>query len=513
MATATVTDNLPPTEQHLKDVRKRKFSDQISDGSRSPSKTPHLASIASEDNGDGGAWTTVVHRRSKPPRHTAEACTRMSKEKFVVLLRPKNNASISAMSRRGLAAVIAKVAPHASLNVLTSTRVDLRRNSATVTLYNQTHAKNLCGMSSMTIDGRTIEFDAQLLTSHGCSRGVIRVDPNDTDEDLRNNTTCESANILHIKRLGRTDYALVTFDTSHPPKIVRNYFELCPVKPYVPRTLVCYRCHKDGHLQKHCPNAAVCATCGRGHKNEACLNATPYCNLCHTEGHTARDPVCPTKAKRLQQVRERIEHKVRKRARHSKATNNTAPPDLANNIAFPSLESKIKPTAPVQGRIQPVCETEVMTESSTEMSDQSAASTSTTASRKQVSRPNRLPRRSRQPHMPDSINILRQEIASQRRHLQSLQKQLQKQLDLALADEKMENEDQTSQSLQECSPSRTQTPHCAAASGFPCIDLPTLVRSILRELIPYLKAKEVTAIETEQSSKLHSGENNHVQQQ
>lgn len=154
-----------------------------------------------------------------------------------------------------------------------------------------------------------------------------------------------------------------------------------------------------------------------------------------------------------------------------------------------------------------------MIESSTEMSEQSAASTSTTASRKQVSRPNRLPRRSRQPHMPDSINILRQEIASQRRHLQSLQKQLQKQLDLALADEKMENEDQTSQSLQECSPSRTQTPHCAAASGFPCIDLPTLVRSILRELIPYLKAKEVTAIETEQSSKLHSGENNHVQQQ
>ncbi|KAH9360250.1 hypothetical protein HPB48_019832 [Haemaphysalis longicornis] len=256
----------------------------------------------------------------------------------------------------------------------------------------------------MTIDARTIEFDAQLLTSHGCSRGVIRVDPNDTDEDLRINTTCESANILHIKRLGKTDYTLVTFDASHPPKI-------------------------------------------------------------GTED--------------------------------SKATNNTAPPDLANNIAFPSLESKIKPTAPVQGRIQPVCETEVMIESSTEMSEQSAASTSTTASRKQVSRPNRLPRRSRQPHMPDSINILGQEIASQRRHLQSLQKQLQKQLDLALADEKMENEDQTSQSLQECSPSRTQTPHCAAASGFPCIDLPMLAEAQIERVVMSVKKRVPERSESE----------------
>ncbi|KAH9379162.1 hypothetical protein HPB48_011024 [Haemaphysalis longicornis] len=189
------------------------------------------------------------------------------------------------------------------------------------------------------------------------------------------------------------------------------------------------------------------------------------------EGHAARDCVCPTKAKMLLQVRERTEHKVRKPARDSKATKITAPPDIANNTAFPSVESKIKPTAPVQKRIQPVCDTEVKIESSTEMSEQSAAYTSTTASRKQVSRSNRLPRRSRQPHMPDSINILRKDIASQRRHLQSLQKQLQKQLDLAL---KMENEDQTSQSLQECSPCQTHTTHRAAASGFPRNDVPTL---------------------------------------
>lgn len=506
MASAAVTDNLPPSEQHLKDARKRKCSGQISDEFRSPPKTPHIASIASEDNDDGGVWTTVVRHRRKPPRHTEDACSRMSKEKFVVLLRPKNNVSISAISRRGLAAVIANVAPHPSLNVLTSTRVDLRRNSATVTLYNETHATNLCGMSSMTIDGRTIEFDAQLLTSHGCSRGVIRVDQNDTDEDLRINTTCESANILHIKRLGRTNYALVTFDTSYPPKMVRNYFELCAVKPYVPRTLVCYRCHKDGHLQKHCPNAAVCTTCGRGHKNEACLNATPYCNLCHTEGHTARDPVCSTKAKRLQQVRERMEHKVRKRPTDLKQTKNIDPPDIASQTAFPSLNSKIKPTAPVQEGMQPICESEVTIELSAEMMEQSATSTSTTASRKQVSRANRSPRRSRQPYLPDSIKILQQEIASQRRHLESLQKQLAR----ALADETTESEYQTRQSLRERSPSRTQTPYCAAASGFPCIDLPTLVRSIVRELIPYLSSKAVTTIETEQSSKLRNGDNNHV---
>lgn len=57
-----------------------------------------------------------------------------------------------------------------------------------------------------------------------------------------------------------------------------------------------------------------------------------------------RHPVCPIRAKRLQQVRERVEHKGRKRATDSKATNITAPPYIANNIAFPPLGSKIAQT-------------------------------------------------------------------------------------------------------------------------------------------------------------------------
>ncbi|KAH9384345.1 hypothetical protein HPB48_026353 [Haemaphysalis longicornis] len=118
----------------------------------------------------------------------------------------------------------------------------------------------------MIIGDRNIQFEVKFCVPKGTSRGVIHVDPGDSNADLRSYTTCESANIPDIRRLGKRNCALVTFDTLIPPKTVRNFTKLCPVKPYVPRTLVCYHCHRDGHLQKHCPNAAVCFRCGKTRK-------------------------------------------------------------------------------------------------------------------------------------------------------------------------------------------------------------------------------------------------------
>ncbi|KAH9379958.1 hypothetical protein HPB48_001415 [Haemaphysalis longicornis] len=61
-------------------------------------------------------------------------------------------------------------------------------------------------MSSMTIYGSTIEFDGQLLTSHGCSPGVIGVDTNDPEEDLRS-----TQEVVAVRfRVGRRNFTVAS---------------------------------------------------------------------------------------------------------------------------------------------------------------------------------------------------------------------------------------------------------------------------------------------------------------
>ncbi|KAH9364437.1 hypothetical protein HPB48_016983 [Haemaphysalis longicornis] len=283
---------LLPSADNASNLKKRKLSDTNTHPPQGTTSTFTSATNVPEAGNTEDGWTYVSRSRRARPRLTTAAHDRIAKEKFTVLLRPKNNVSVGAIPRKGLAAVLASYAPHASLNGLTSTYVNHRSNSVTITFYNKTQALAFCAQNKCKINGEILEYEAHLMHPKGTSRGLIQVDPGDSDEDLRSQTTCESAVILDIRRLGKTNYGLVTFDTTAPPRTVRNYLELCKVKPYVPRTLVCYRCHRDGHLQKHCPNPAVCSQCGRPHEADECPDATPYCNLCKKTGHTARDTNC-----------------------------------------------------------------------------------------------------------------------------------------------------------------------------------------------------------------------------
>ncbi|KAH9376531.1 hypothetical protein HPB48_006616 [Haemaphysalis longicornis] len=275
---------------------------------------------------------------------------RIAKETFTVLLRPKNNVSIGAIPRKGLAAVLASYTPHASLNGLTSTHVNHRSNSVTITFYNKTRALAFCEQNKCKINDETLEYEVYLMHPKGTCRGLIQVDPGDSDVDLRSQTTCESAVILDIRHLGKTNYALVMFDTTASPRTVRNYLELCKVKPYVPRTLVCYRCHRDGHLQKHWPNPAVCSQCGRSHEEDQCPDATPYCNLCKKTGHTARDTNCQLKISRLKITQKRTHQRSHSPPRRHITGSEPSFPrrqyNISSTVDFPHLSQTpdISPT-------------------------------------------------------------------------------------------------------------------------------------------------------------------------
>ncbi|KAH9382586.1 hypothetical protein HPB48_010340 [Haemaphysalis longicornis] len=238
------------------------------------------------------------------PRYNDVARSRMSNQKFNVLFRPLNNVRAGDIPRRALSRLLPTIASEDTTNELTSTALNHRANFITITFYSAAEPAELCKQSQIIIGERNIVFEAQVLRPKGTSRGVIRIDPGDSNAHLHNHTTCEPANILGIRRLGKTNWALVTIDTVIPPKTVRNFTELCPVNPYVPRTLVCYRCRRDGHLHKHSPNATVSSSCGKIHGGDTCPQEVPYCNICKANGHTAVARESGTKVARIQRWQE-----------------------------------------------------------------------------------------------------------------------------------------------------------------------------------------------------------------
>ncbi|KAH9369464.1 hypothetical protein HPB48_014356 [Haemaphysalis longicornis] len=200
------------------DIKRRKLGD-----SNPKLTTKTTSTITPSDYGvhseeAAGEWITKYRSRRTLPSYNDVARSRMAKQKFNVLFRPLNNVRVGDIPRRALSRFLSMIAPEDTTNGLTSTAINHRANSITITFYSADQAAKLCKQSQMIIGDRNIQFEAQVLRPKGTSRGVIRVDPGDSNADLRSHTTCESANILDIRRLGKTNWALVTFDTVIPPK-------------------------------------------------------------------------------------------------------------------------------------------------------------------------------------------------------------------------------------------------------------------------------------------------------
>lgn len=67
------------------------------------------------------------------------------------------------------------------------------------------------------------------------------------------------------------------------------------VSPYIPKRMVCYNCHRIGHMSKYCPSQTVCRTCGRPHDAGEDCGPTVYCAACDEIGHIAVSPTCPSR--------------------------------------------------------------------------------------------------------------------------------------------------------------------------------------------------------------------------
>ncbi|XP_023212611.1 uncharacterized protein LOC111641285 [Centruroides sculpturatus] len=99
---------------------------------------------------------------------------------------------------------------------------------------------------------------------------------------------------ISIRRDGKlipTKHLILTFNKPTLPSVITAGYLRCPVRPYVPNPLRCFKCQRFGHSQTSCRGKSICAQCGtEGHESTECTT-TPCCVNCK-DAHPAYSRKC-----------------------------------------------------------------------------------------------------------------------------------------------------------------------------------------------------------------------------
>ncbi|GBN96043.1 hypothetical protein AVEN_241604-1 [Araneus ventricosus] len=89
-------------------------------------------------------------------------------------------------------------------------------------------------------------------------------------------------------------HLILTFDSPVLPKSVKIAYINCPVKPYVPEPIRCFKCQKFGHTITACRGSKeICARFSLpDHNSKDCSATTPKCYNCEGD-HPAYFRTCP----------------------------------------------------------------------------------------------------------------------------------------------------------------------------------------------------------------------------
>ncbi|KAH9365038.1 hypothetical protein HPB48_022747 [Haemaphysalis longicornis] len=218
-----------------------------------------------QDDSDDGWLRVVLSKKKRPTRNE-----RVSRSRINLQLRPLAKIRIREIPRRAIANAIGYTAPSAELAEMAAVTLYDAANSAHIALYDENHAAKLLRLDHLTYrqNGKveTIEVVIEPMQSHkNTIRGVIQVDPADSNDTILNWVRCEQADIIRVQKIGKSNRAILTFESTTLPRVVKYYMELVRVVDYHPKRIVCFNCHNLCHMAKFCPSPSVCKECGRSH--------------------------------------------------------------------------------------------------------------------------------------------------------------------------------------------------------------------------------------------------------
>ncbi|GBN37282.1 hypothetical protein AVEN_160353-1, partial [Araneus ventricosus] len=149
-------------------------------------------------------------------------------------------------------------------------------------------------------------------------------------------------------------HLILTFDSPVLPKSVKIAYINCPVKPYVPEPIRCFKCQKFGHTITACRGSKeICARCSLpDHNSKDCSATTPKCYNCEGD-HPAYFRTCP----RYRQKKEIQTVKVTKNISFSEArkivNDRTPTPGLSYASAINSSVATTEQKSPKTPQMTP----------------------------------------------------------------------------------------------------------------------------------------------------------------
>ncbi|XP_077507602.1 uncharacterized protein LOC144133114 [Amblyomma americanum] len=264
-------------------VESRRRRRQNARGAATP-KTP----LDKSATGDARAPSSKGPQKSFSPvsKWTPKPTVRMNPDDYVIVLRPRSTVALKTAFQQGeLGAAISELIGRQHMNAITISP-NWEQNIIVCGTQNPEVAQKLLTDIQITTSKGSLPLHGHLKLTGDVCRGVISVHNLETSESLKHSVQWRGGDLVHVRKLGKSNVAVLTFEGRSVPRYVHYNAELTPVKEYKKTVPACYRCGTLGHRVDNCPTPVKerCGLCGQnvglGTEGMAPHVCNPMCLIC-----------------------------------------------------------------------------------------------------------------------------------------------------------------------------------------------------------------------------------------
>ncbi|KAH7974871.1 hypothetical protein HPB49_020595 [Dermacentor silvarum] len=268
----------------------------------------------------------------------------MKTDDYVIVLKPHTTVALKTTFQQGeLGAAISQLIGRQHMNAITISP-NYEQNIIVCGTQNPEVVQKLLTDFQLNTSKGPLPLHGHLKLTGDVCREVISVHNLETSESLKDSVQWRGGELVHVRKLGNSNVAVLTFEGRNVPRYVLYNAELTPVREYKKTVLACYRCGTLGHRADNCPNP-VNERCGLCSQNVWAVCGGPHAPHRLSQMHREIRQASAARAQDIGALRN-IEAPARRRCQETPSRGVTSPPDktaaatpLPGDAEFPALSA------------------------------------------------------------------------------------------------------------------------------------------------------------------------------